>query len=104
MVSALRPTVLDLRTLRSLEVNPLWGIVLTAPVDPSTRKRVSIGLSRAFILGYAGVAFFGRLFVFRLRSLIRVLWFLCSKAECILIVSTTSWSYELEAYKAKGTF
>lgn len=37
MVSA--PTVLDLRTLRSLEVNPLWGIVLTAPVDPSTRKR-----------------------------------------------------------------
>lgn len=45
MVSA--RTVLDLRTLlRSLEVNPLWGIVLTAPVDPSTRKRVSIGLSR----------------------------------------------------------
>lgn len=45
MVSA--RTVLDLRTLlRSLEVNPLWGIMLTAPVDPSTRKRVSIGLSR----------------------------------------------------------
>lgn len=33
------PTVLDLRTLRSLEVNPLWGIVLTAPADPSTRKQ-----------------------------------------------------------------
>lgn len=37
MVSA--PTVLDLRSLRSLEVNPLWGIVLTAPADPSTRKQ-----------------------------------------------------------------
>jgi len=36
----LAPTmVLDLRTLRSLEVNPLWGIVLTASVDPSTRKQ-----------------------------------------------------------------
>jgi len=35
----LAPTILDLRTLRSLEVNPLWGIVLTAPADPSTRKQ-----------------------------------------------------------------
>lgn len=47
MVSA--PTVLDLRTLRSLEVNPLWGIVLTAPVDPSTRKRFLSASSRSIL-------------------------------------------------------
>lgn len=39
-------TVLDLRTLRSLEVNPLWGIVLTAPVDPSLPGNGFLSASR----------------------------------------------------------
>lgn len=34
------------RTLRSLEVNPLWGIVLTAPVDPSLPGNGFLSASR----------------------------------------------------------